>query len=75
MAHISFDKRTIEKVKQNTEVYSGLRKQTNALKPLVVSLVEGAFREYVRSHKGKHITKHLEDESWDRFKSILLEHL
>jgi hypothetical protein len=72
---VKFDRATIKKVQDKTGVYSGLRKQTNALKPLVVSLVEGAFREYVRSHKGKHITKKLEDESWDRFKSILLEHL
>lgn len=75
MAQITFDKHTIKKVQDKTGVYSGLRKQTNALKPMVVSLVENAFRDYIRSHKGKHITKRLEDESWERFKPFLLEHL
>jgi hypothetical protein len=65
----------LDKLKNKSGMYSQLRKQTNSLKPMVIDLVEGAFREYVRSHKGKHITAKLEDESWDRFKSILLEHL
>lgn len=69
----------LDKYKRKEGVYASLRKSNSSvvksLKISVTSIVEAAFRDYVRSHKGKHINKQLEDESWNRFQEFLSKYL
>lgn len=65
----------LNKLRNRQGVYSQLSNSPKSLRIVVNNLIESAFREYVRSHKGKHITKQLEDESWTRFNKILQKYL
>ena len=71
----SISQKELDKLKSKQGVYSQLRDSPKTLRIVVNNLIESAFREYVRSHRGKHITKQLEDESWTRFSKILQKYL
>lgn len=71
----SISKAELDRVKNRQGLYNKLAESNDTLRKTTIRLVEMAFREYVKSHKGKHITKLLEDESWDRFKVILQKYL
>jgi len=62
----------LAKLKNRTGIYSQLRFQ-NALRKTVTGLIEEAFREYAKTHKG--ITPEIEDRAWQRFNDILQKHL
>lgn len=69
----------LDKLRDKQGVYQSLRRSNStaikSLKISVTAIVEAAFRDYVRSHKGKHINKQLEDESWNRFQEYLQKYL
>ena len=69
----------LDKLRSKQGVYSALRNSNSlavkSLKLSVTAIVEAAFRDYVRSHRAKHINKKLEDESWERFSSFLQKYL
>jgi hypothetical protein len=79
--------RELNKLKNTQGVYSQLRTEklenlvfeslpfVKVLRIELLKTIEHSFRVYVRSHKGKHITAKLEDESWVRFKTILQKYL
>jgi len=69
----------LDKLKLKQGVYSQLRqspkvhKEIMNLQKLVIDLIEKAFREWARKHKG--CTKQLEDDSWNQFNRILQKYL
>ncbi len=72
MATIKFDKDTLDKVNIKSGVYSGLRKtdkESIEKRPVTMRIVEDAFRQYARAHKG--CTTKMENDFWKQFKKYL----
>lgn len=68
----------LDRLNKKQGVYANLNKPTisvneSKLKQLVTELVEKAFKEYVRKHKG--MTKADEDKFWKQFRPILMRYL
>lgn len=74
MASIIFSKEELNKTKNKLGIYKSLGRP-NAVPPVttfsdvIIPVIESAFREYARSHKG--CTKQIEDKAWNDFLSKL----
>lgn len=82
MAEITITDKELKKVKNRFGPYKGLNKmplfEDRGIKVIKVSdvllpIIENAFREYARAHKG--CTKTIEDKAWKDFLSKLKKYL
>lgn len=75
MPNITFDKSTVERVKAKAGVYSALNKRPRVVRliDVIVPVIESAFREYAKAHKG--CTLEMETKEWKRFLGKLEKHL
>jgi len=69
MAHITFDKKEIERVKSRQGVYSALNKPGVIIE---MEPVEKAFKKYAKAHGCQEKQLHIE---WKRFEKILFQTL
>ena len=78
MPEITIPQKELDKVKQKVGVYRALNRP-NAVPPpirfsdVLLPVIESAFREYARAHKG--CTKQIEDKAWKDFLSKLRKRL
>jgi|GEM_PF-5727756 len=79
MAEVTFDERTLDKVKNRLGIYNKTKLVTQApgfveeLRANIMKTIEVAFREYAKKHTG--CTPKLENEEWRRFERILKKKL
>lgn len=78
MATIVIPEKELNKVKNKLGVYKvlGRPNQTSptiTFSNVLLPIIESAFREYARAHKG--CTKQIEDKGWKDFLSKLQKHL
>lgn len=72
MAEITIPQKELDKVKNRFGVYKGLNKVIK-MTDVLLPVIENAFREYARAHKG--CTKAIEDKAWKDFLSKLKKYL
>jgi hypothetical protein len=78
MAEITIPQKELDKVKNKLGVYKQLSRPNQKppairFSDVLLPIIENAFREYARAHKG--CTKQIEDKAWKDFLSKLRRYL
>lgn len=78
MPSITISDKELDKVKNKLGVYKALGRPNQVQPPIrfsdvLLPVIEKAFREYARAHKG--CTKQIEDKAWKDFLSKLQRYL